>query len=457
MNEMKKYNVRKAIPMIMTVFISSATMISVYNIIGPQLTVDFDISASMVSLLTMIPMLILGIASVVYSTLSDYISIKKLMFAGIILMNAGALLSFLVGSQNFYVLMFSTAIMIGGGSCGSGLFIIAVTRYLPEEEHAKYYGLNSTCVNTAFALGILAGGFFATYLGWKFLFVLPFISLFTLPSLMKNLPDEPAEKSGRLDIVGLGLLTLLTLLISVCLNFGSSIYLAASVVVIALFFLYIAKCKNAFISLKFFKNRNYIIAVLLVSVALGIQSAYSFLFSFMAQTIHEIALDRVSLIILPSYIIAAFMGMRSGGIVERLGAVKTLFVDIIFLMGTLILCVFTLDTTALMLSICCCLFAGGCALLYAPFMKMVVSTLKPSEIGVGIGFFNLMTGIGPSLLIVLTGKMMSMEIMKHSFGIVSRESSLYANILGAFVLLLLTVLVVLFLTKKQYEIKAEDI
>ena len=44
----------------------------------------------------------------------------------------------------------------------------------------------------------------------------------------------------------------------------------------------------------------------------------------MAQTVHEIPLNQVSLIILPSYIIAIISGANSGKIVNRLGAVKTL-------------------------------------------------------------------------------------------------------------------------------------
>ena len=50
-------NVKRVIPMIMLVFISSATMISVINIISPQLTVDFGISPTTVSLLSMTVML----------------------------------------------------------------------------------------------------------------------------------------------------------------------------------------------------------------------------------------------------------------------------------------------------------------------------------------------------------------------------------------------------------------
>lgn len=64
-------NVKRVIPMIMLVFISSATMISVINIIYPQLTVDFGISPTTVSLLSMTVMLMMGVASVAYSTLSN--------------------------------------------------------------------------------------------------------------------------------------------------------------------------------------------------------------------------------------------------------------------------------------------------------------------------------------------------------------------------------------------------
>ena len=71
-------NVKRVIPMIMLVFISSATMISVINIISPQLTVDFGISPTTVSLLSMTVMLMMGVASVAYSTLSDYLSIRRL-------------------------------------------------------------------------------------------------------------------------------------------------------------------------------------------------------------------------------------------------------------------------------------------------------------------------------------------------------------------------------------------
>ncbi len=80
---------------------------ALFNIISPQLIVDFKIDSSTVSLLSMIGMLMMGIASVVYSTLSDSVSIRKLMIFGISLLNIGALLSLLFSNMNFYLLLVS--------------------------------------------------------------------------------------------------------------------------------------------------------------------------------------------------------------------------------------------------------------------------------------------------------------------------------------------------------------
>ena len=87
--------------------------------------------------------------------------------------------------------------------------------------------------------------------------------------------------------------------------------------------------------------------------------------------------------------------------------------------------------------------------LYPPFLKLVIKTLDLDKLGAGIGFFNLVTGIGPSLMIVLTGKMMSMPQFAKGFGIVKTEASLFSNILFIYAILLLFIAVVLLL-KRRY-------
>lgn len=436
-------NVKKVVPMIMLVFISSATMISVINIIAPQLTVDFGISPTTVSLLSMIAMLMMGVASVAYSTLSDFISIRRLMIFGVCLLNVGAVVGFLAAGRNFYLLLGAVAVMITGGTCGSGLMIITVTRYVQESEHAKYYGFNTACVSMSQASGILLGGFFATYVGWKFAFLIPLVSLAALPWIIRYIPDEKRQKEGRLDLAGLMLLVGFTFMISMYFNMGSLVYLMVSLVLLAVFFIYISKNSRAFIHIDFFRNKNYVTAILLVALTFGIQNAFAFLFPFMAQGIYEAALDKVSLILLPSYLFAAVIAMNSGRIVKRFKSFRTLCGALVIAFFSLILGALGADKGVVVLAGCACLFAGGFSLVYAPFMKMVIATLEPDQVGVGIGFFNLMTSIGPSILITLTGKMMSSGRFTHSLGLVKGNAVLYSNILLVFMAVLLFVYMIL--------------
>ena len=108
------------------------------------------------------------------------------------------------------------------------------------------------------------------------------------------------------------------------------------------------------------------------------------------------------------------------------------------------------DRGVLALGICACLFAGGFALVYAPFMEIVISTLAPEQVGVGIGFFNLMTSIGPSLLITLTGRMMSARGLAEGPSLAKGNAGLYSNILLVFVAVLLVVFIILRMKKNDY-------
>lgn len=454
MNQEEK--VKKVLPMVMLVFISSASMINVFNIISPQLTVDFAIDSATVSLLSMIAMLMVGVFSVIYSTLSDYISIKRLMLFGIILLNTGSLLAFIFSNSNFYVLLIASAMLIAGGTCGSGLMIIIATRYLKEKEHSKYYGYCTACVSASQACGILLGGFFATYVGWKYVYLIPIISLVALPSILKNLPDDSKKEKGKLDVVGLSILTAFTVMISLYFNYSKPINLLISIILLIILFVHITKSKNAFISIDLFKNSSFVTLIILVFFILGIQAAFSFLFSFMARDIYNVTLDKVSLIILPSYIIASLVGMVSGNITEKFGSLKTLFSAITFVIISLIVGAIGLDKNIFVLALCACMFAAGFALVYSPFMKLVISKLEPKQIGAGVGFFNLIASIGPSIMISFTGKLMVTDKLRSfSFGLVNDKSIVFSNILFIYAIILVIALIVLSIAQKKLKIEKE--
>ncbi|EGT3615765.1 MFS transporter [Clostridium perfringens] len=437
--------------MFMLIFITSASILGAFNIISPQLMIDFNIGFSTVSLLAMVGVLVIGLASVIYSTLSDKISIRKLMLIGISMFNIGALLALVASYLNFYLFVIAVAIMVCGGTCGSGLMIVTATKYLSEEKHSKYYGYNTACVGVSQAVGILAGGFIATYISWRVLFALPFISLVTVPYIRKYIPDEKGSTTEKLDILGLGLFSLFTLFISLFFTISKTVILVLALVLLVAFFIYISKNQKAFINIEFFKNKKFVIINLLALVIFGLQSAFSFLFPFMAQGVYELTLDKVSLLLFPTFICAILVGANSGKIVEKLGSFKTLSLAIFCSIGSSLIAAICVDKGIVMISIAETLYAGSFALMYAPFMKLVTGTLQMNQVGVGIGFFNLMTGIGPSLLIAITGKMLSMSSLAKDLGLVAAKGALFSNILLIYAALLVVSILVLFVNKKLYK------
>lgn len=450
---MKKYeeNVVKAMPMYMMIFITSASILGAFNIISPQLMVDFNLEYSVVSMLAMIGLLVMGIASVIYSTLSDNISIRKLTLTGILLFNVGAVLAIVGSYVHFYVFVAAVAVMVCGGTCGSGLMIVTATKYLSEEKHSKYYGYNTACVGVSGAVGILAGGFISTYIGWRVIFALPFLSLLTIPYIKKYVPDEKGKSDEKLDIVGLALLGLFTLFISLFFSISSIGILIIAAALLVLFFVYISKNEKAFISINFFKNKKFVVLNLLALVVFGLQSAFGFVFPFMAQGMYEMELAKVSLLMFPTFIASVLVGANSGKIVEKLGSFKTLSLSITCAICSSIIAALLVDKGTFMIGLSAVLYTASFAFTYAPFMKLVTGTLEMNQMGVGIGFFNLMTGIGPSLFIAITGKMMSMPSLTKNLGLVAKEGALYSNIFLVYAVLLIISILILTLNKKSYK------
>lgn len=450
---MKKHeeNVVKAMPMYMMIFITSASILGAFNIISPQLMVDFNLEYSVVSMLAMIGLLVMGIASVIYSTLSDNISIRKLTLTGILLFNVGAVLAIVGSYIHFYIFVAAVAVMVCGGTCGSGLMIVTATKYLSEEKHSKYYGYNTACVGVSGAVGILAGGFISTYIGWRVIFALPFLSLLTIPYIKKYVPDEKGKSDEKLDIVGLALLGLFTLFISLFFSISSIVILIIAAALLVLFFVYISKNEKAFISIKFFKNKKFVVLNLLALVVFGLQSAFGFVFPFMAQGMYEMELAKVSLLMFPTFIASILVGANSGKIVEKLGSFKTLSLSITCAICSSIIAALLVDKGTFMIGLSAVLYTASFAFTYAPFMKLVTSTLEMNQMGVGIGFFNLMTGIGPSLFIAITGKMMSMPSFTKNLGLVAKEGALYSNIFLVYAVLLIISILILTLNKKSYK------
>lgn len=446
---MKEKNVQKAMPMIMLAFILAGSLQEAFNVCAPIISKDFSITSSEVSLVSAVAMLTMGVAYVVYTALSDFMSIKKLLVVGIVISAIGSAAGVLFSNSFLAVIVFR-AIQMAGGTCSSALLILTATRYLDETTRMKYYGFNTACFSGGQLFGILLGGIFATYLGWKYLFIVPAFSLASIPFIMKYLPEDSREEKTKIDFLGISLMAALSLLISLYFNVMDIRLLFASAAVAVIFLVYISKNQNAFITIDFFKNWKYMLVILVVLVTYSTQGSYSFLFSFMASEVHGIEASRISMILLPSYAVSMAIGIMGSKITQKAGVTKTLAMALGSMALGLVLGSFFLDKSVILLAVMSCLFNGGFSILYTPIMTLVINSLPERMRGTGLGFFNLCIKITSSTGIVITGRLLTLSALQGKSLVSSMPvaGKAYSNILLIFLCVVVVSFVAINIVKK---------
>ncbi|MGL5931850.1 MAG: MFS transporter [Cetobacterium sp.] len=430
----EKNNVSKVMPFIMMAFIFAGSLQEALNICAPIIAKDFSITSANVSLISSVAMLTMGVAYVFYTSLSDFISIKKLLITGIGIQVISSLGAFIFSNYFLAVLIFRS-LQMAGGTSASALLILTATKYLPNDKHMKYYGFNTACFSGGQMLGILLGGIFATYIGWKYLFIIPAISIISIPFIIKYLPEDSKNQKNKVDILGISLMGTLALFISLYFSLMQTSILIICLLISIIFLLYISKNKNAFITIDFFKNWKYLLIILIVLITYSIQGCYSFLFSFMTSHIYGIEPSKISLILIPSYIISMTIGILGSKITKKIGVFKTLITGLGSMFLGLLIGTFLLDKNILPLIIMSCLFNGGFSILYTPIMTLIINSLPLKMRGTGLGFFNLCIKITSSTGIVITGKLLTINSLQDNVFItnISKNAIVYSNILLIFI------------------------
>lgn len=446
---MENKKTQKVMPFIMLAFILAGSLQEAFNICAPIIAEDFAVTSADVSLISSVAMLTMGVAYIFYTALSDFMSIKKLLIMGITISVIGSI-GGLIFNQSFIMVVIWRAIQMAGGTCSSALLILTATKYLDEQTRMKYYGFNTACFSGGQLFGILLGGLFASYIGWKTLFIIPILSLVSIPFIIKYLPEDSQSSEKKVDILGIMMMALLSLFVSLYFNELRIEYLIISAIIASIFLIYISKNKNAFISIDFFKNWKYMMVILVVLITYVTQGSYSFLFSFMTKDIYDIGVSTISMLLLPSYIVSMCIGIMGSKITKKLGITKTLVCGLGSMALGLVLGSVFLEFNIAILVIMSCLFNGGFSILYTPIMTLVINSLPESMRGSGLGFFNLCIKITSSIGIVITGRLLMMEGLKNESLIkgISGVGTVYSNLLLVFLAIVIISFITINITKR---------
>src|SRR5690625_3937672 len=359
----------------MVLFVIATLLTKAFEIVSPSIANTFQIDASTASLTVTFSTLGLGIAAIVFGSLSDFLPIKKLLYIGMSVFLIGSILGFVL-QQSFIVVAAPIDCRILqsiGAASMSSLCLVLINRYLEGNTRSKYLGFFTAMFQLSSAIGVVLGGYISK-ISWPFIFLVPFISLVFLPSIIKLLPDEESKEAKKIDVVGLTLFSILVSSLLIFFNQLNVVYLFVTILLLIVFFIYINKKEDAFIDISFFKNHKFLSALFVEFSLYFSFLILSFTFGFVLNTVYGIELSRVSWVLFPSFIAATFMGMVSGKINDKIGKNAMIHLGSASLIIGLVINALFIEESLLILSIGAIFFAMGYPLMYSSVVDNVVST-----------------------------------------------------------------------------------
>lgn len=157
--ETQEYSVKKAVPVMLLLFLLCLIIDNSFKIVSIDMAKDFNISATTVSWQATLAGLVIGIGAVVYAALADSISIRKLLTIGIILICVGSVMGYLF-QHSFLLVVVSRIIQTAGLASAETLYVIFVTKHLPVHEQKKFLGLSTSSFALSQVIGALTGAMF---------------------------------------------------------------------------------------------------------------------------------------------------------------------------------------------------------------------------------------------------------------------------------------------------------
>lgn len=399
----------KTMPALIVIFILAILCIQGFNLVLG--TIGEELGApEKASLVTAIPGIVLGIVCVIYGSLGDFVSLKKMMMVGMTLIVIGSVLG-LVLSGNIWTVILARAIQTAGAQVAGSVYLVIATKYVPGPKKVIYFGVFTAAYQLSTAIGVLTAGFLAE-INWVYLFAIPLFSVVFIPLLMKNLPNL-SRAGSHIDTVGFILAGITIGALVFFFNLMQWWILGLFIVLAIVFALYISKAKDPFVTPAFFANRRYLMAVCIVVLFYFGNYAMTPLLN---QAGHEVAgytPSQMSLVLLWGYLCATVMGVTSGRIVGKIGRGPGILLAGGLLVAGALIAAFTLHHGIVAIGIAAVFFFAGLGMAFAPVVDTVMGTVDVSESGRAVGMNDLIMNVSPSIAIALIGPWMGRQAFSN--------------------------------------------
>jgi MFS transporter, DHA2 family, multidrug resistance protein len=358
--------------------------------------------------------------------LTKYFGRKKFLIACIIIFT---LSSALCGAANSLGMLILARIIQGAG--GGALQPIAQAVLLESFPPAKrgmamaFYGLG---VVVAPIIGPTLGGWITDNYSWRWIFYINLpvgiIAAFMANSFVEDPPYISAEKPGRIDYIGFGLMALGLAALELTLDMGqqrdwfsSPLIVATAItafVALATFITWELYTDEPIVNLRIFLNRNFAVGTILIfSVGIVLYGSTALLPLFL-QTLLGYPAVESGLAVSPrgiGSVISMLIVGRLIGVVD--GRYLTMFGFAVLGISTYVFTGLTLEIapTNIIYPIIVSGFAMG--FVFVPLTTLAMGKLSNDQLGNATGIYNLMRNLGGSVGIAAMTSLLNHNQQEH--------------------------------------------
>lgn len=443
-NNLQAKNMQRVVPWIFYIKFFAVLNETVFNVSTPSIANQFQLNPSQVSWIITSFILFFGMGSVIFGKLSDAFSIEKLLTFGILTYSIGSIIGFVFHSS-FAMVILARAIQGAGASAIPALVMIIIAKYFTKEQRGKLYGIMTSLASCAVAIGPVLGGYVSGNFHWSYLFIIPVFSLVALPFIRRILPNE-STSSAKLDILGTILMGVIVSSLIFYLTALDWFYLPVFVITLVWFIIHIRRVTNPFVQPELFSNRLYrkglIIGFLVSSTVLGL----AFVIPLLLNKLYQLDTQTIGIIMLPSAISSAIFGTVAGRLTVKKGSNYVVYLGLGLLAFTFFLLASVIGMWVWYIGIALIVIYIGFAFFQTALIESVTTILPTQQMGVGLGFFNLINFVSGAIGTAFASKMMESSLLKTAIHplISNAGAYLYSNLMLIFTLILTSSLLLYF-------------
>ena len=191
--------------------------------IAPHVQRFYDVDMSIVNIAVSLTSLLTGVFIVVAGGLSDKIGRVKITYAGLILSILGSIA--LIISHAPLLLLVGRVLQGLSAACLLPATIALINSFFHGEERQKALSYWSFGSYGGTGLASLFAGMIATFIGWRWIFVLSIIFSILALILLKGIPESKDESAHnkKFDIIGIIIFVIMMLSINIVITQGDRI------------------------------------------------------------------------------------------------------------------------------------------------------------------------------------------------------------------------------------------